>query len=110
VFRRERLGGDYGEAVLVLSNFFSSFPFLLAISLLSGTIIYYMVKFHPGFPHYAFFCINLFCCLSVIETCMMIVASLVPNVLMGIGIGTGVIVSEVHTFSIKVIDSKSLIC
>jgi hypothetical protein len=41
---------------------------------------------------------------------MMIVASLVPNVLMGIGIGTGVIVSEVHTFSIKVIDSKSLIC
>ncbi|KAJ6864531.1 hypothetical protein NC651_035165 [Populus alba x Populus x berolinensis] len=92
VFRRERLGGDYGEAVLVLSNFFSSFPFLLAISLLSGTIIYYMVKFHPGFPHYAFFCINLFCCLSVIETCMMIVASLVPNVLMGIGIGTGVIV------------------
>ncbi|XP_061955635.1 ABC transporter G family member 15-like [Populus nigra] len=92
VFRRERLVGDYGEAVLVLSNFFSSFPFLLAISLLSGTIIYYMVKFHPGFPHYAFFCINLFCCLSVIETCMMIVASLVPNVLMGIGIGTGVIV------------------
>ncbi|KAH8485568.1 hypothetical protein H0E87_027124 [Populus deltoides] len=92
VFRRERLGGDYGGAVLVLSNFFSSFPFLLAISLLSGTIIYYMVKFHPGFPHYAFFCINLFCCLSVIETCMMIVASLVPNVLMGIGIGTGVIV------------------
>ena len=64
-----------------------------------------MVKFHPGFPHHAFFCINLFCCLSVIETCMMIVASLVPNVLMGIGIGTGVIVSEVHTFSIKVIDS-----
>jgi len=104
------LGGDYGGAVLVLSNFFSSFPFLLAISLLSGTIIYYMVKFHPGFPHYAFFCINLFCCLSVIETCMMIVASLVPNVLMGIGIGTGVIVSKVHTFSIKVIDSKSLIC
>jgi hypothetical protein len=41
---------------------------------------------------------------------MMIGASLVPNVLMGIGIGTGVIVSEVQTFSIKVIDSKSLIC
>ncbi|KAJ6425786.1 hypothetical protein OIU84_026378 [Salix udensis] len=92
VFRRERFGGDYGEAVLVLSNFFSSFPYLVAISLLSGTIIYYMVKFHPGFPHHAFFCINLFCCLSVIETCMMIVASLVPNVLMGIGVGTGVIV------------------
>ncbi|KAB5519515.1 hypothetical protein DKX38_023834 [Salix brachista] len=92
VFRRERFGGDYGEAVLVLSNFFSSFPYLVAISLLSGTIIYYMVKFHPGFPHHAFFCINLFCCLSVIETCMMIVASLVPNVLMGIGVGTGVFV------------------
>ncbi|KAJ6425790.1 hypothetical protein OIU84_026381 [Salix udensis] len=92
VFRRERFGGDYGEAVLVLSNFFSSFPYLVAISLLSGTIIYYMVKFHPGFPHHAFFCINLFCCLSVIETCMMIAASLVPTALMGIGVGTGVIV------------------
>jgi hypothetical protein len=68
------------------------------------------VKFHPGFPRHAFFCINIFCCLSVIETCMMIVASLVPDVLMAMGIRTCVIVIEVHNFSIKVIDSKILIC
>ncbi|XP_050229972.1 ABC transporter G family member 15-like isoform X2 [Mercurialis annua] len=92
VSRRERLGGHYGEAVFVLSNFFSSFPYLILIALCSGTTMYFMVKFRPGFSHYAFFCLNLFCCVSVIESIMMIVASLVPNVLMGIGTGTGAIV------------------
>lgn len=92
VFKRERIGGHYGDFVFVLSNFLSSFPFLVVISVLSGTIIYYMVKFHPGFSNYGFFCINLFCCISVIEACMMVVASLVPNLLMGIGIGTGIVV------------------
>ncbi|XP_054778462.1 ABC transporter G family member 15-like isoform X2 [Prosopis cineraria] len=92
VFYGERSKGHYGEAVFVLSNILSSFPFLVLTSLLSGTIIYYMVQFHPGLTHYAFFCINLFCCLSVVEGCIMVVASMVPNVLMGIGVGTGVII------------------
>ncbi|XP_048225751.1 ABC transporter G family member 15 isoform X2 [Ricinus communis] len=92
VSRRERSNGHYGEAVFVLSNFISSFPYLILISILSGTAIYFMVKFRSGFSHYAFFCMNLFCCVSVIESCMMVVASLVPNVLMGIGTGTGAIV------------------
>ncbi|KAF7819041.1 ABC transporter G family member 15-like [Senna tora] len=94
VFYGERSKGHYGEAVFVLSNILSSFPFLVLISLFSGTIIYYMVRFHPGLSHWAFFCINLFCCLSVVESCIMVVASVVPNVLMGIGTGTGVIVSK----------------
>ncbi|KAK1576559.1 hypothetical protein Q3G72_014946 [Acer saccharum] len=88
---RERISGHYGEGVFVLSNFLSSFPFLVMLSTSSGTIIYYMVKFHPGISPHAYFCINLFCCISIVETCMMVVASLVPNVLMGIGVGTCVV-------------------
>ncbi|XP_027349230.1 ABC transporter G family member 15-like [Abrus precatorius] len=92
VFYGERSKGHYGEAAFVLSNMISSFPFILVQSLFSGTIIYYMVQFHPGLVHCAFFCISLFCCLSVAECCFMIVASMVPNVLMGLGTGTGVLI------------------
>ncbi|KAK3405490.1 hypothetical protein EUGRSUZ_K01997, partial [Eucalyptus grandis] len=92
VFYAERLNGHYGETVFVLANFLSSLPFLVANSLLSGTTIFYMVKLHPGFSHYGYFCINLFCCITVIESCMMVVTSFVPNALMAIGTGAGVIV------------------
>ncbi|CAL5423729.1 unnamed protein product [Camellia sinensis] len=91
VFYRERLNGHYGVAVFILSNFISSFPFLLAIAISTGSITYYMVKFRPGFSHYVFFCCNLFLSISVIESCMMVVASLVPNFLMGIITGAGII-------------------
>ncbi|TXG70340.1 hypothetical protein EZV62_005275 [Acer yangbiense] len=92
VSNRERISGHYGEGVFVLSNFLSSFPFLVVLSTSSGTIIYYMVKLHPGILRHAYFCINLFCCISIVETCIMVVALLVPNVLMGMGVGTCVVI------------------
>ncbi|WJX83758.1 hypothetical protein P8452_66396 [Trifolium repens] len=92
VFYGERSKGYCGEAAFVISNFISSFPFLLLTSLSSGIIIYFMVQFHPGFINCTFFCINLFCCLSVVESCIMVVAAIVPNVMTGIGTGTGFIV------------------
>lgn len=92
VFKRERFGRHYSEAVYVLSSFLSSFPFVLAISLSSGTTVYYMVKFHPGFSHYCYFCINLFCCISVTEGYILVVAALVSNLLLAMGIAAGVTV------------------
>ncbi|KAK6164115.1 hypothetical protein DH2020_000979 [Rehmannia glutinosa] len=59
VFYRERLNGYYGVAVFILSNFLSSFPFLVAVSVITGTITFYM--------------------------------PLVPNFLMGIIAGAGVL-------------------
>ncbi|KAL2507106.1 ABC transporter G family member 15 [Forsythia ovata] len=38
VFYRERRNGYYGVAVFILSNFLSSFPFLVAVSVATGTI------------------------------------------------------------------------
>ncbi|WJX78382.1 hypothetical protein P8452_61611 [Trifolium repens] len=92
VFYGERSKGHCEEAAFVISNIISSFPFLLLVSLSSGLIIYFMVQFHPGVTNCVFFCINLFCCLSVVESCIMVVAAVVPNVMMGIGAGTGFII------------------
>lgn len=80
--------------MFILSNFIASFPFLVTIAVITGTITFYMVKFRPEFSHYVFFCLNLFGSIAVVEGCMMIVASLVPNFLMGIIAGAGVLVSE----------------
>ncbi|XP_068662780.1 ABC transporter G family member 15-like isoform X1 [Aristolochia californica] len=90
VFSSERLSGHYGVAVFILSNFLSAFPFLIAVALSSGAITYYMVKLHSGFSHFVYFVANLFGCIAVIESLMMIVASLVPNFLMGIITGAGI--------------------
>ena len=94
VFYRERLNGHYGVSVFVISNFISSFPFLVAIAASTGSITFYMVKFRPGFSYYAYFCMNIFLCIAVVESCMMVVASLVPNFLMGIVTGAGLIVRK----------------
>ncbi|MBA0866520.1 hypothetical protein Goshw_021816 [Gossypium schwendimanii] len=91
VFNKERLNGYYGVAAYTLSNFLSAFPFLVTISLITGTITFYLVKFRSGFSHYAFFCLNIFFSIAVIESLMMVVASLVPNYLMGIVTGAGII-------------------
>ncbi|MED6169545.1 hypothetical protein PIB30_022331 [Stylosanthes scabra] len=90
VFKRERFGRHYGEAVYVLSSFISSFPFVVFISLTSRTTLYHMVNFHPGFSHYCYFCVNLFCSISVTEGCMLLVAALVSNQLLAIGTAAGI--------------------
>nr|XP_017191714.1 ABC transporter G family member 12-like [Malus domestica] len=92
VFRQERLGGHYGEALFVLSNFLSSLPFVVGMAFSSGTILYHMVKFHTGFSHYLYFCINLLCCIAVTEGTALITAALVPNLLMAIGVAAGITV------------------
>ncbi|CAI9289472.1 unnamed protein product [Lactuca saligna] len=91
IFTRERLNGYYGVGVFILANFLSSFPFLVAVSLVTGTITWNMVKFNHGFSRYAFYCLNLFGSIAVIESCMMIVAALVPNFLFGLVVGAGVL-------------------
>ncbi|CAL1352419.1 unnamed protein product [Linum trigynum] len=91
-FRGEREGGYYGEAVYVLSNYLSSLPFTIFISISSGSILYSMVKFHPGFSHLLYFCINLFFCISVSEACVFFTASLISNPLPAMGAAIGVTV------------------
>ncbi|XP_057446503.1 ABC transporter G family member 11 [Lotus japonicus] len=90
VFQRERLNGHYGVTAFVVSNTVSATPFLVLITFLSGTICYFMVRLHPGFSHYVFFVLCLYASVTVVESLMMAIASIVPNFLMGIIIGAGI--------------------
>ncbi|XP_077247206.1 white-brown complex-like protein [Tasmannia lanceolata] len=90
VFQRERLNGHYGVTAFVISNTISAMPFLIMITFISGTICYFMVKLHPGFTHYLFFVICLYASVTVVESLMMAIASVIPNFLMGIIIGAGI--------------------
>ncbi|KAL2334415.1 hypothetical protein Fmac_015628 [Flemingia macrophylla] len=90
VFQRERLNGHYGVTAFVISNTLSAMPFLILITFLSGTICYFMVRLHPGFWHYVFFVLCLYASVTVVESLMMAIASIVPNFLMGIIIGAGI--------------------
>ncbi|KAK7363119.1 hypothetical protein VNO77_05249 [Canavalia gladiata] len=90
VFERERLNGHYSVTAYVIGNTCSSIPYLLLVSLVPGAIAYFLPGLHKGFEHFLYFFFVLFACLMLVESLMMIVASIVPNFLMGIITGAGV--------------------
>ncbi|KAF8038066.1 hypothetical protein BT93_B0809 [Corymbia citriodora subsp. variegata] len=90
VFGRERLNGHYGVTAFIVGNTFSSIPYLLIISLIPGAIAYYLVGLQKSFEHFAYFASVLFACMLLVESLMMIVASIVPDFLMGIITGAGI--------------------
>ncbi|RLN18038.1 ABC transporter G family member 11-like [Panicum miliaceum] len=55
-----------------------------------GHAVYFMVRLHPGFMHYLFFVLALYASVTVVESLMMAIASVIPNFLMGIIIGAGI--------------------
>ncbi|PON33890.1 ABC transporter-like [Parasponia andersonii] len=90
IFGRERLNGHYGVVAFVVGNTFSSIPYLLLISLIPGAMAYYLVGLQKSLEHFAYFSIILFVCMMLVESLMMIVASIVPDFLMGIITGAGI--------------------
>lgn len=90
VFERERLNGHYSATAFVVGNAFSSLPYLIVISLIPGALSYYLPGLREGYEHFLYFAAVLFACMMLVESLMMIIASLVPNFLMGIIMGAGV--------------------
>ncbi|KAL0912427.1 hypothetical protein M5K25_018398 [Dendrobium thyrsiflorum] len=90
IFRRERLNGHYDVASFVISNSLSSALFLLVISLLPTIIAYFLVGLQKHIQNYIFFALMLYSSMLVVEGLMMIVASIVPDFLMGIITGAGI--------------------
>eukprot|EP01018_Ginkgo_biloba_P007516 Gb_05239 [translate_table: standard] len=90
VFGHERLNGHYGVGAFIVANTLSSIPYLLLISLGSGAISYFLVNLHGGLDHFIFFFLILFACMTLVESLMMIVASVVQDFLMGIITGAGI--------------------
>ncbi|GJZ94701.1 ABC transporter G family member 11-like protein [Tanacetum coccineum] len=90
VFERERLNGHYTTEAFVIANTLSSAPYLLLVSVIPGALAYYMVGLREGFDHFAYYTSVLFSSMLLVESLMMIVASIVPNYLMGIIMGAGI--------------------
>lgn len=74
----------------VVGNTLSSLPYLLLCSLVPGVIAYYLTGLQNEFGHFAYYAIVLFVCMMLVESLMMIVASFVPDFLMGIITGAGI--------------------
>lgn len=74
----------------VVGNTFSSIPYLLLISLVPGAMAYYLAGLQKSVEHFAYFSILLFVTVMLVESLMMIVASVVPDFLMGIITGAGI--------------------
>ncbi|GAB4848739.1 ATP-binding cassette sub- G member 1 [Ancistrocladus abbreviatus] len=90
IFQRERLNGHYGVGAYVIGNTLSSIPYLSIISIIPGALAYYLVDLQKGFDHFVYFALVLFVCMTLVESLMMIVASIVPDFLMGIITGAGI--------------------
>ncbi|CAN6479944.1 unnamed protein product [Victoria cruziana] len=90
IFGRERLNGHYGVTAYVIGNTLSSIPYLLLISIVPGAIAYYLVHLQSSAEHFFYFALVLFVCMMLVESLMMIVASIVPDFLMGIITGAGI--------------------
>jgi ABC-type multidrug transport system permease subunit len=94
VFERERLNGHYGLTSFVFAHTLSSAPYLLLISVIPGAIVYVMVDLHHGFLHFLYFVLMLYSAVLVVESLMIMIASIVPDFLLGIIVGAGVQVGD----------------
>lgn len=65
-------------------------PYLLLISLVPGSIAYFLTGFQHGFEHFIYFTLVLFIGMMIVESLMTNVAAIVPNFLMGIVVGAGI--------------------
>ncbi|XP_016446873.2 LOW QUALITY PROTEIN: ABC transporter G family member 1 [Nicotiana tabacum] len=90
VFQQEKLNGHYGSGSFVIANTLSAMPYLLLVSLIPGVIAYFLTGLQNGLEHFIYFVLVLFTCMMLVESLMMIVASIVPNFLMGIITGAGI--------------------
>ncbi|GAB4848735.1 hypothetical protein Ancab_003462, partial [Ancistrocladus abbreviatus] len=90
ISQRERLNGHYGVGAYVIGNTLSSIPYLFIISNIPGALAYYLVDLQKEFDHFVYFALLLFVCMTLVESLMMIVASIVPHFLMGIITGAGI--------------------
>lgn len=84
------MNGHYSVTSFVISNTLSAQPYLLLVALIPGALTYYLSGLQKDFTHFSYFVLVLYACMMLVESIMMIVASLIPNFLMGIIVGAGI--------------------
>lgn len=91
VYIRERLNGYYSPLVFTLSNTFAALPFIFVISVVSTVCVYFIAGLSTNGGDVIYFILALFASLTVVESLMMAIAPIVPNFLMGIAAGAGIL-------------------
>ncbi|PWA56733.1 pigment precursor permease, P-loop containing nucleoside triphosphate hydrolase [Artemisia annua] len=90
VFQGERLNGHYGVGLYVISHTMSSTPYLLIISLVPGVLCYSLAGLQREWDRFIYFALILFASMLIVESLMMVMATVIPNLLMGIITGAGI--------------------
>ncbi|KAK4757541.1 hypothetical protein SAY87_018842 [Trapa incisa] len=90
VFTRERLNGHYGTGAFVLANTISSMPYLMMLTIIPGTMTYYLTGMNQASGCFIYFLLLLLVSMMLVESLMMFIASIIPNFMTGIIIGTGI--------------------
>jgi ABC-type multidrug transport system permease subunit len=78
VFDRERRNGSYGVMPYVLSNTFTSAPFIFLITLLFTAIAYPLIGLSTGAEHVIKYIVALFLALYTMESIILIISALLP--------------------------------
>lgn len=91
IFLRERLNGYYGVSQFTVSNTLASLPFIFLIAVAASVCVYWIAGLLNTGGAVIYFILNLFLSLVVVESIMMAIAPVVPNFLMGIAAGAGLL-------------------
>ena len=91
VYIRERLNGYYSPVVFTLANTLASLPFIFVIAVVSTVCVYFIAGLNSSGGAVIYFILALFASLTVVESLMMAIAPIVPNFLMGIAAGAGIL-------------------
>lgn len=91
IFLRERLNGYYGVSQFTVANTLASLPFIFLIAVVSTVTLYWIVGLNSAGGAVIYFILDLFLSLVVVESIMMAIAPIVPNFLMGIAAGAGLL-------------------
>lgn len=87
VFIRERANGTYRVSAYNLAHFLVDIPFIMLLAVVCGSITYWLVGFNPGAEQFVFFLVDLFLSFFVAESMMILIASIVPDPIIGIAGG-----------------------
>ena len=87
VFVKERASGAYTPLVFMLAHTVVDIPFMLLQTMMSGTLVYFLVGLNPSGDRILFFFVDLFLSFMVAESIMLLVAALVPVAILGIAVG-----------------------
>lgn len=87
VFLRERANGSYMVASYNVAHLLVDIPFVALLAVVCGSITYWLVGFNNAGENFLYYLLDLFFSFMVAESLMILIASMVPDPIIGIAGG-----------------------